>query len=404
VSGTGLAFYVHVPYCAARCGYCDFNTYAPGEDAHRTRRQWREAAVAEVALAASRLGTGRPAASVFFGGGTPTLLPAADLAAVLAAIRDTFGLAPDAEITTEANPETIAPSMLDDLLAAGFTRLSLGMQSADETVLRVLDRRHTPGSAVRAARRASLAGFERVSLDLIYGTPGEDLASWRRTLDAALESGVGHVSAYALKVEPGTALHRRVRTGAVAAPDDDYAAAAYELADEVLGAAGLTWYEISNWAVPGEQCRHNLLYWHGGDWWGIGPGAHSHIAGVRWWNRRNPRAWIAALQDGADPREGEETLTRYEQVLELLMLRLRLRDGLPPAQWAALAPGPAWHKQVRMLRDEGLAMVGDGIVLTRRGRLMADAVTLRLLDCVDEAAPPGELPASRDSAAGVGAE
>jgi oxygen-independent coproporphyrinogen-3 oxidase len=247
-----LRCYVHVPYCAARCGYCDFNTYVPGEAGRGSQAQWRSAAIAEVRLARRQLaGDERPVQSVFFGGGTPTLLPVADLAAVVEATSAEFSLAADAEITVEANPEDVTPELLDDLLAAGVNRLSIGMQSADPQVLAVLDRRHRPAGAVTAARQAHVAGFDRVSLDLIYGTPGESVESWRATLTAAVETGVTHVSAYALKVEQGTGLHRRVARGVTPVPDDDEAAAAYEIADEVLTRAGLPWYEISNWAVPG---------------------------------------------------------------------------------------------------------------------------------------------------------
>ncbi len=376
-----FGIYVHVPYCAARCGYCDFNTYTPGEDAHSTRRRWRESAVAEVRLAAARLGAGRQVSTVFFGGGTPTLMPAADLAAVVGVIRSEFQLADDAEITTEANPETITPGMLDGLLAGGFNRLSLGMQSADPGVLATLDRVHSPGGAIRAARIASIAGFDRVSLDLIYGTPGETLASWRATLDAAVETGVGHISAYALKIEPGTAMHRKMLAGQVAPTDDDAAAAAYEAADELLAAAGMPWYEISNWARPGEECRHNLGYWRDGDWWGVGPGAHSHVAGRRWWNHRNPRRWMAALDGGGQPIDGEESLTRQDRLTERLMLGLRLAEGLAVADVAEFGPTAALAAQADELRKEGLLQSQDRLALTRRGRLLADAVTLRLLDC-----------------------
>lgn len=375
--------YVHVPYCSVRCGYCDFNTYVPGEDAHSTQRSWRDSALAELDRAAAVLGTDRSVATVFFGGGTPTLLPSRDLGAVLNGISQRFGLQPGAEVTTEANPETVTPQVLEGLLGAGFTRISLGMQSADPRILSVLDRTHTPGGAVAAARAALRAGFDRVSLDLIYGSPGEDLDSWRRTLDAALDAGVGHISAYALKVEQGTALHRRVRAGDVPAPDDDYAAAAYETADEVLSTAGLDWYEISNWAVAGQECRHNLLYWRGGDWWGVGPGAHSHMAGVRWWNHRNPRRWTAALAEGSDPAAGREELARGDRITEWVMLRLRLAEGLPLREAESWQPAPGWKSLLRSLESEGLVECGDAVVLTRSGRLLADAVTLRLLDCFD---------------------
>jgi putative oxygen-independent coproporphyrinogen III oxidase len=365
--------YVHVPYCASRCGYCDFNTYVPGEAARASVDRWQSAAVAEVRLARRELPNAGPVTTVFVGGGTPTLLPVADLAAVLSCVATEFGLTDDAEVTVEANPETITPGVLDDLLAGGVNRLSLGMQSADPGVLSVLDRHHTPGRAVEAARSAQLAGFDQVSLDLIYGTPGQTAESWRTTLRTAIDTGVGHVSAYALKVEPGTALHRRVARGEVRATDDDEAADAYEIAEGELAGAGLGWYEISNWARPGEECRHNLGYWRGADWWGVGPGAHSHVAGRRWWNERNPFTWIEALDRGVSPSAGGETLSDDERRTEFVMLRLRLAEGiaLTPAQRATAA----------QLETEGLLdLSGDRATLTLSGRRIADAVTLRLLE------------------------
>lgn len=378
VTPPALRFYVHVPYCSSRCGYCDFTTYVPGESPRGDPRQWRRGAVAEVRLARQRLGADpRPVSSIFFGGGTPTLLPPDDLGAVVATIAEEFGLIESAEVTSEANPETITPALLDGLLAAGITRLSLGMQSADPDVLSVLDRVHTPGGAVRAARQAQLAGFHRVSLDLIYGTPGESLDSWRRTLDTAVESGVSHVSAYALKVEPGTALARRTSSGMSPAPDDDHAAACYEVADDVLSGAGLFWYEISNWATPGHECDHNVGYWVGDDWWGVGPGAHSHLSGTRWWNRRHPTRWLADLTQGDDPREDEEMTSPDQQRMERAMLAVRLAQGFDPE---ALV-GPQGGEVARSLSQRGLVEAAGHRRwrLTRRGRLLADAVTLELL-------------------------
>src|SRR5919206_4535625 len=265
-----LGVYVHVPFCAARCGYCDFNTYvAPAQE----RARWRDAALAEVELAARAL-AGRRVDTVFFGGGTPTLLPPEDLLAVLDAIDERLGLAAGAEVTVEANPESVSPASLAALRAGGVTRISLGMQSAAPHVLAVLERAHTPGRAVEAAFAARAAGFEHVSLDLILGTPGERDADAAASLDAALSAPVDHVSAYGLILEPGTRLTRRVRRGELAAPDDDAMARRYEAADAALAARGFAWYEISNWATgPDARCRHNLGYWRGGDWWGVGPGA-----------------------------------------------------------------------------------------------------------------------------------
>lgn len=373
-----LRFYAHVPYCSSRCGYCDFNTYVPGEPGRGSQSHWRGAAVAEVRRAREQLGDdNRSVSSVFFGGGTPTLLPVSDLAAVMDAVAQEFGLADGAEVTVEANPENVTPALLDDLLAAGVTRLSIGMQSADARVLSVLDRSHRPAGAITAARLAELAGFPRVSLDLIYGTPGESLQSWRDTIATVIGTGVTHVSAYALKVESGTALDRRVRQGKVQAPDDDFAAECYEIADGEFGRSGLPWYEISNWSVPGHECRHNLGYWRGDDWWGVGPGAHSHLAGTRFWNLRHPQRWIEALERGSDPRDGSETLTADQQRTEATMLAVRLADGFDPADLVGSRTEPL----MRDLRGRGLVeSMGHRWRLTRKGRLLADAVTLQLLE------------------------
>jgi oxygen-independent coproporphyrinogen-3 oxidase len=313
---------------------------------------------------------------VFVGGGTPSLLGAAGLADVLASVRATFGLADGAEVTTESNPESTSPEFFDGIRAAGYTRVSLGMQSAAPHVLATLDRRHTPGRAVAAAAEARAAGFDHVSLDLIYGTPGETETDLRASLDAVLAAGVDHVSAYALIVEPGTALARRIDRGELPAPDDDVLASDYELIDDTLTAAGFDWYEVSNWASATDaRCRHNLGYWLGADWWGAGPGAHSHLGGVRWWNVKHPARYAATLAEGRSPAAGREILTDADRALERVLLELRLSDGLPLA--ALDAPAEAASAAREGLLD--LVALADGrCVLTRRGRLLADAVVRRL--------------------------
>jgi oxygen-independent coproporphyrinogen-3 oxidase len=313
---------------------------------------------------------------VFVGGGTPSLIGASRLGEVLSAIRSTFGLAPGVEVTTESNPESTSPEFFDGLVSAGFTRVSLGMQSAAPHVLRVLDRRHTPGRAVAAAREAREAGLEHVNLDLIYATPGETDDDLRATLDAVLEAGVDHVSAYSLIVEDGTAMARKVARGELPMPDDDVAAARYELIDDRLSAAGLTWYEVSNWASSGPaECRHNLGYWLDGDWWGLGPGAHSHLAGTRWWNVKHPARYAAALADGGSPEADREVLTEGERHTERVMLRLRLASGLP----LDLLDGVGRAEAERAADDGLLTITDDRAVLTRRGRLLADGVVRALL-------------------------
>ncbi len=372
--------YVHVPFCAARCGYCDFNTYTPSELAGSGASPdgWLAAVHRELERAAAVVGE-RTVDTVFVGGGTPSLLGGARLGAVLGAVRATFGLSPDAEVTTEANPESTSPPFFAALAEAGFTRVSLGMQSAAPHVLRVLERRHTPGRAVAAAREARAAGIAHVNLDLIYATPGETDDDLRTSLDAVLAAGVDHVSAYALIVEDGTALARRVARGELPAPDDDVAAARYELLDDRLTAAGFTWYEVSNWAAgPGAACRHNLGYWLDGDWWGLGPGAHSHLAGARWWNVKHPARYAALLADGSSPEAGREELTNAERATERVMLRLRLASGLPLELLDAGGRMAAERAAADGLLDP--VVLGDGrAVLTRRGRLLADAVVHALL-------------------------
>ena len=377
--------YVHVPFCATRCGYCDFNTYTAAElepgaqarGARRSRAGYLAAAHAELALARRVLGDGAPRVeTVFFGGGTPTLLAPTELAALLRAIEETFGLAPGTEVTTEANPESVDPASLAALRAAGFTRISLGMQSAASHVLATLDRVHTPGRAAQAAHEARAAGFAHVSLDLIYGTPGESDDDWRASLDAALAAEPDHVSAYALIVEPGTRLAAQIAHGAIAAPDDDTLADRYELADAALRDADFDWYEISNWArSPDVACRHNVGYWRGGDWWGIGPGAHSHVGGVRWWNALHPSAYVAHLAEGASPAAGRELLDAETRRVERVMLELRLADGLPLE-----VLDKAGRAAAVQAADDGLATLADDrIRLTLRGRLLADAVVRSLL-------------------------
>jgi putative oxygen-independent coproporphyrinogen III oxidase len=376
LGGQPFGIYVHVPFCQTRCGYCDFNTYTAAELGNgASRGTYAGLAAAEIRFARRVLGAAVPAVStVFFGGGTPTLLPAADLAAIVRVIDAEFGLAPDAEVTTEANPETVDERSLADLRAAGITRISLGMQSAVPHVLAVLDRVHQPGRPAACARWARAAGFEHVSLDLIYGTPGESDADWHRSLMAALAAEPDHISAYALIVEEGTRLAARVRRGEIPAPDDDVMADRYLAADDLLATAGLHWYEISNWAAgPGAQCRHNLLYWGSGDWWGAGPGAHSHIGGTRWWNVRHPSAYAARLSAGESPAQARELLTERERRLERILLLTRLADGCPVAELE-----PAGRAAAQVAVADGLAdpeaHAAGQVVLTRQGRLMADTV------------------------------
>lgn len=375
-----FGLYLHVPFCATRCGYCDFNTYTADElGPGVSRGTYVDTAIAELRLARRVLGdVDLPLATVFVGGGTPTLLPAEDLGRLLASAADEFGLVPGAEITTEANPDSVDAAGLERLRSSGFTRVSFGLQSTAPHVLRVLERTHTPGRALAATAEARAAGFDHVNLDLIYATPGETDADFRASLEAAAGSGADHVSAYALIVEDGTRLAAGVRRGELPMPDDDVAADRYLIADEVLSSNGFEWYEVSNWARPGAECRHNLGYWRGHDWWGIGPGAHSHVRGVRWWNVRHPRDYAARLEAGRSPAQAREVLTVEERRWEDVLLRVRLREGLPLGLLTDAGRRSASRAVVDGLADPA-AYEQDRVVLTLRGRLLADAVVRDLL-------------------------
>jgi oxygen-independent coproporphyrinogen-3 oxidase len=376
-----FGFYLHVPFCATRCGYCDFNTYTASELPGVSQSSYVDVALAELRLATDVLGPKVPAVrTVFVGGGTPSLLPAEQLGLLIREIDDRFGLAPDVEITTEANPESVTRAYFERLRDAGFTRISLGMQSAVEPVLKVLDRQHTPGRAVEAVKEARAAGFEHVNLDLIYGAPGESEADWQRSLEVATAAGPDHISAYALVVEPGTRMARQVARGELSTPDDDILADRYAQADQALSAAGFRWYEVSNWSrTDAGRCQHNLLYWNSGDWWGVGPGAHSHIGGVRWWNVKHPSAYAKRLHSGETPAQAREVLSPEQRRVERVLLRIRLAEGL------ALQEIPASRRpEADRMRTYGLLdrdAYDDGrAVLTLRGRLLADAVVRDLVD------------------------
>ena len=374
--------YLHVPFCRVRCGYCDFNTYTATELRGVSQSDYAGHAVREVAFAAEALERSgvptREVSTVFFGGGTPTLLPPDDLGAMLAAVRGAWGIADGAEVTTEANPDSVDADDLRRLADAGFTRVSFGMQSAVPSVLATLERTHDPERIPLVVRWAREAGLQ-VSLDLIYGTPGESLDDWSRSLDAALACEPDHVSAYALIVEPGTKLARQIRSGAVQEPDDDLEADMYELADARLAAAGYSWYEVSNWATDdAHRSRHNLAYWLGHDWWGVGPGAHSHVGGVRWWNVKHPAAYAQRVLAGESPAAGRETLGAETQRVERVLLLTRIREGVSVDE----LEGPGRRAVAGLIADglvDAKAALAGSVVLTLRGRLLADAVVRRLL-------------------------
>lgn len=383
--------YIHVPFCRVRCGYCDFNTYAPGEVDGATPEGYVGAALREMEWARAAMGGDpRPARTVFFGGGTPTMLDADALARLLDGVRQRWGLAGDAEVTTEANPDSVSAESLQVLAAAGFTRVSFGMQSAVPHVLATLERTHQPENVSRAVAWAREAGLS-VSVDLIYGTPGESLEDWRASVAAALVLEPDHISAYALVIEPGTRMGGQLKRGLIAPTDPDTQAAMYEAADEAFAAAGLEWYEVSNWArTPQQRCRHNIAYWTSQDWWGIGPGAHSYLgpsvgregaptSARRWWNVKHPLAYARRLEDGLSPEDGGESLDAQDLALERVMLGIRLADGLPLDAVPERRRSRVGELIARGLVDGRVALPPQGrILLTRRGRLLADAVVREL--------------------------
>lgn len=388
---TAFSAYLHVPFCRVRCGYCDFNTYTASELRGARQDAYADTLIQEIALAHEVLaerGPLRPLSTVFFGGGTPTLLPPGDLGRMLGAAVDAFGILDDAEVTVEANPDTVTPSVARELAAAGVTRMSIGMQSAVPHVLAALDRTHRPENvrtAVDAARAAGLA----VSVDLIYGAPGESLADWRTSVDTAIALDPDHISAYALIIEDGTKLARQIRRGDVPAPDDDLQADMYEFVDARLADEGYDWYEVSNWArrataetaagCRDQRSRHNMAYWRGTDWWGFGPGAHSHVAGLRWWNAKHPAAYAQRLAAGESPAVGTERPDAEAALLERILLRSRMAEGLPLDELAADTRTRVAGLIADDLVDAPAALRGT-LVLTRRGRLLADAVVRALTD------------------------
>ena len=393
--------YIHVPFCMRRCGYCDFNTYtAVDMGAGASRGNYANMVIREMSIVRdwqSSHGIDEPeAATVFFGGGTPTILKASDLVAMLNAVRDTWSIAENAEITTEANPDTVNADYVKELADGGFNRISFGMQSAVPSVLKTLDRTHTPANVAAGVAAANAAGM-RSSVDLIYGAPGESLDDWRTSVRTASDLGVNHISAYALTVAPNTKMGRQIAAGTLPTPDDDDEATKYEIADDLLGAAGLEWYEISNWARPGYESQHNLGYWRNVDWAGLGPGAHSHYgnvlgveqsapeektetvktSGLRSWDIAHPRMWGQAINAGDVPWSGSERISKEENLEEIIMLGLRMREGLDLSRLGNTAD----MARIQPMEDEGLIVIRDGRVIpTRTGRLLNDTIIERFFD------------------------
>jgi oxygen-independent coproporphyrinogen-3 oxidase len=370
-----LSFYVHIPYCIKRCGYCDFNTYTPNElqdgaTLEIVSNDYIDAVLKELDSAPTdRVPT------IFFGGGTPSLLPAADLGRVISAIRDRNGLTEDCEITLEANPDSVTPEKMCEYLDAGFNRISFGMQSAVPHVLATLDRTHNPANVAKAVEMARNAGFLSVSVDLIYGTPGESLEDWRRSIESAISLGVDHISAYALIVETGTKLAAQIKRGDISMPNDDLMADMYLLVNQLCNQAGLQWYELSNWSKPGHECRHNIAYWENKNWWGLGPGAHSHIDGKRFWNLKHPTTYKTKLFAGESPILDSEILTKEQMRDESIMLAIRMREGIDISTLT-----PTQLERIESYRESGhVSMVDKHLQLSPQGRLIADRIVRELV-------------------------
>ncbi|MFM8927850.1 MAG: radical SAM family heme chaperone HemW [Rhodoluna sp.] len=377
--------YVHVPYCLTRCGYCDFNTYTASELAGNKREEYFELVLREIELSKKAMEVSgfepKPISTVFFGGGTPTLLASSDLLAILESLRTTFGFVDHVEITTEANPDSVDENYLAELKANGFTRISFGMQSEVDHVLKVLERTHNPENVAKNVAIAKALGFQ-VSVDLIYGSPGETLSDWQKSLDAAVAMDTDHISAYSLIVEPGTKLHRQIASGELAKPDEDLHALMYEAAEASLVAAGFHNYEVSNWAKNIEtRSKHNIAYWQSKNWWGYGPGAHSHISGTRFWNVKHPAAYAERLNSGLSPALEMESISDEDRKIEKVMLELRLVEGMSLSELKGL--GFASSDVIAGLIADGLVIpeevFKDLLKLSLRGRLLADLVIRKVL-------------------------
>ena len=382
-----LSFYIHIPYCIRRCGYCDFNTYTPSElkdgeaSVAKVSQGYVDAAIIEINQAFAFFDDKnqlRPIETIFFGGGTPTLLPAVDLARILDELREKFGFSESIEITTEANPDSVSAVDLKNLRTAGMNRVSFGMQSAKSHVLATLDRTHNPARVSEVVNEAIEAGFEHVSLDLIYGVPGESIDDWKESVNTALSLPIDHLSAYALIVEEGTKLGAQVRRGDVVMPPEDETADKYLLVDELATKAGMDWYEVSNWSLTGGEARHNIAYWHSNDWWGIGAGAHSHVQGVRWWNVKHPTTYISKLISGESPMLENETLTKEQMRFEEILLRIRLSSGLP-LDFFTEAELVILNSYLAQGHLEEKAWQSGQLKLSISGRLLADQI-VRALD------------------------
>jgi len=378
-----LAFYIHIPYCVKRCGYCDFNTYTPSElkiteGLAQISNSYIDLLLMEIKAAKVQVGQSANVPSIFFGGGTPSLMQPDDIGRVISTIKSEFILLPDAEITMECNPDTVTKESLAAFRAIGVNRVSFGMQSAVKHVLATLDRTHNPENLLQVTTWAKEVGFSEISVDLIYGTPGESLSDWQTSINAALTLPITHISAYALIVEEGTKLAAQIKRGEVAQVDDDLTAEKYLVADKAFTAAGYEWYELSNWAKSGSLSKHNLAYWLGDNWWGAGPGAHSHLNGKRFWNVKHPNLYKERVLANQSPVADSEVLEELQIESERLMLSLRLPSGvdkqsLNELQLAELSSYVESGHLDQANWNQGRA------TLTLDGRLIADRILRQIL-------------------------
>ncbi|MEY4313957.1 MAG: hypothetical protein RIS93_537 [Actinomycetota bacterium] len=378
-----LAFYIHIPYCVKRCGYCDFNTYTPAElqitkGLKEISNSYIDLAIAEIQFTRNHIEDDVLVPSIFFGGGTPSLMEPSDIGRAIAAVKENYELEKNAEITLEVNPDSVTKEKLDQFLKVGVNRISFGMQSAVPHVLETLDRTHNPANFIQACNWASQVGFEEISVDLIYGTPGESKTDWQYSIESALSLPISHISAYALIVEEGTKLASQIKRGEVNKPDDDLSAEKYIMADKAFSEAGFNWYELSNWAKVNSQSKHNLVYWHGNNWWGIGPGAHSHLNGKRFWNVKHPNLYRQKIESGLTAILDSEVLNFSQRESERLMLSFRLPSGV--------AKNSLNDQQISELSG----YVGSGhldqeswnqgrATLTLNGRLIADRIVREIM-------------------------
>ena len=367
-----FSLYVHVPYCSKRCGYCDFNTYTPSElDREDQIESWLNSAVKEIELARRVLQEELTIDTIFFGGGTPSLLDSNTVDNFIQSVKSNFKLKPGLEITIEANPDSITEEKSQRWLNSGINRVSIGMQSSTKEVLKKLDRTHNPDNVSHSVDILKKSGFDNFSLDLIYGTPGESLNDWENSLKDAIALNPPHISAYSLVIEPGTKMGAQLNRGEISQVNDDEAADKYQLADEMLNKNNYSWYEISNWAKKDKECKHNLNYWLGNNWWGIGPGAHSHVNGVRWWNHKLPKVWRELLEKQNSPALAREVLSEDQIRSEQIMLLSRLRTGLGNQELDE-------NRIENLIANQLATLDTNKIVLTLKGRLLADEVFRQL--------------------------